>query len=117
AVITAPSRWLSFDITSGHFGNFVTSSRFQRMVLPVLACLTSVIAWSGHTVTIPVALLFFPLLGVAGTRRAAYVTSIAYYAGATWQIVPGAATFFGHHANPMQVLGLWAGVSLLLAAP
>jgi len=43
--------------------------------------------------------------------------SVTYYAGATWQILPGAATFFGHHANPIQVLGLWAGVSLLLAAP
>jgi len=57
------------------------------------------------------------LLSAAMTRRVALTTSVAYYAGATWQILPGAATFFGHHVNPVQVVSLWAGASLLLAAP
>ncbi len=42
---------------------------------------------------------------------------VSYYAGATWQVIPGAATFFGHHASPVQVLLLWLGTSLLLALP
>jgi hypothetical protein len=41
---------------------------------------------------------------------------ISYYAGATWQIVPGAATFFGHHANPFQAVLLWLSTSLLLGS-
>jgi hypothetical protein len=79
--------------------------------------MVSVIAWSGHTLTIPLALLFLVFLSTAKTRGVAYAISIGYYAGATWQIVPGAAMFYGHHANPVQVLGLWAGASSLLAAP
>jgi hypothetical protein len=39
---------------------------------------------------------------------------VGYYAGATWQVIPGAATFFGHHANPFQVVLLWLSTSLLL---
>ena len=39
---------------------------------------------------------------------------VSYYAGATWQVIPGAATFWGHHANLTEALSLWAGASLLL---
>lgn len=117
AATTALSRSLSSDITSGRFGNTISSAGFQRRALPALALSVSVVAWSGRLLTIPLALLLLLLLSAAMTRGVAFVTSVAYYAGATWQIVPGAATFFGHHANPIQVLSLWAGASLLLATP
>lgn len=114
---TALSRSLSSDITSGRFGNTTSSAGFQRRALPALACFVGVVAWSGHILTIPLALLLLVLLSTATTRRVALTTSVAYYAGATWQILPGAAAFFGHHANPVQVLSLWASASLLLATP
>jgi hypothetical protein len=114
---TALSPLISFDITSGRFGSVVRSPGFQRRALPALACFVGVVGWSGRLLTIPLALLLLTLLSVAMTRRVALATSVAYYAGATWQILPGAATFFGHHANPVQVLSLWAGASLLLATP
>ena len=117
AATTALSRLLSSDITSGRFGSTISSAGFQRRALPALACFVGVVAWSGHVLTIPLALLLLVLLSTAMTRRVALTTSVAYYAGATWQILPGAATFFGHHANPVQVLSLWAGASLLLATP
>jgi hypothetical protein len=117
AATTALSRSLSFDITSGRYGSAIASAGFQRRALPFLACFVGVVAWSGHVLTIPLALLLLVLLSTAMTRRGALTTSVAYYAGATWQILPGAATFFGHHANPVEVLSLWAGASLLLAAP
>ena len=117
AATTALSRSLSSDITSGRFGSTISSAGFQRRALPALACFVGVVAWSGHILTIPLALLLLVLLSTAMTRRVALTTSVAYYAGATWQILPGAATFFGHHANPVQVLSLWASASLLLAAP
>ena len=117
AATTALSRSLSSDITFGRFGSTVSSAGFQRRALPALACFVSVVAWSGRLLTIPLALLLLLLLSAAMTRGVAFVTSVAYYAGATWQIVPGAATFFGHHANPLHVLSLWAGASLLLATP
>jgi len=116
AATTALSRSLSFDITSGRYGSAIASAGFQR-ALPALACVVSLVAWSGRLLTIPLALLLLNLLSGAMTRRVAVLTSVAYYAGATWQILPGAATFFGHHANPVQVLSLWAGASLLLATP
>src|SRR6201993_1575860 len=117
AATTVLSRSLSFDITSGRYGSVVKSAGFQRRSLPALACLVSVVTWSGRLLTIPLALLLLTLLSAAMTRRVALATSVAYYAGATWQILPGAATFFGHHANPVQVLALWACASLLLATP
>jgi len=117
AATTVPSPLLSFDITSGRFGSTVSSAGFQYRALPALACFVGVVAWSGHVLTIPLALLLVVLLSTALTRGVALTTCVAYYAGATWQILPGAATFFGHHANPIQVLSLWAGASLLLATP
>jgi hypothetical protein len=117
AATTVLYRSLSSDITSGRFGNTISSAGFQRRGLPALACFLGVVAWSGHVLTIQLALLLLVLLSAAMTRRVALTTSLAYYAGATWQILPGAATFFGHNANPVQVLSLWAGASLLLATP
>ena len=114
---TALSPLISFDITSGRFGNAIASTGFPRRALPFLACIVGVAAWSGHVLTIPLALLLLVLLSTAMTRRIALTTCVGYYAGATWQILPGAATFFGHHANPVQALSLWASASLLLALP
>src|SRR5438094_825000 len=38
-------------------------------------------------------------------------------AGTTWQVIPGAATFFGHHDNVLEALLLWLALSFMLALP
>ena len=63
---------------------------------------------------IPLSLLIFLLLGFQQTRTRALGLMVSYYAGATWQLIPGAATFFGDHANPVHAVLLWVGASLLL---
>ena len=55
-------------------------------------------------------------LGQAKTRTNAAVLMVGYYAGATWQIIPGASTFFGSRANLFQAVLLWLGSSLLLGS-
>jgi len=71
-------------------------------------------AWSGHLAAIPLSLLIFLLLGFQQTRSRALGLMVSYYAGATWQVIPGAGTFFGHHATLVHVLLLWMGTSTVL---
>jgi hypothetical protein len=99
------------------FDRFGSSTRSRQWLLSCLAFAISAIAWSGYSIAIAVSLLFVVLLNWASSRKEAYFMAVGYYAGATWQVVPGAGTFFGHHSNPVQILTLWAAVSLLLAAP
>src|ERR1700758_2818311 len=69
AATTALSRSLSFDITSGRYGSAIASAGSQRRGLPFIACFVGVVAWSGHVLTIPLALLLLVLLSTAMTRR------------------------------------------------
>ena len=71
-------------------------------------------AWSGRLAAIAFSLFIFVLLGQVKSRTSALMLMLGYYAGATWHVIPGAATFFGHHANPFQVVLLWLSTSLLL---
>jgi hypothetical protein len=102
------------DTICGRFGS-VNETRWW--VLSGFAAMVSAIAWSGHSFTIPVSLAFLLLLNCAWSRKGAFALAVGYYAGATWQIVPGAGAFFRHHTNPLEILILWASVSLLLAGP
>ena len=72
------------------------------------------LAWSGYLATIPISLLILLLLGRLETRKQALALMVNYYAGPTWQVVPGAGTFFGHHANLLHVFLLWMGASIVL---
>ena len=74
-------------------------------------------AWSGYTPAIAFSLLVLILLVLPRRRKDAFLLMLCYYAGATWQMVPGASVFFGHHANPIQIVLLWLGASSILAAP
>jgi len=60
--------------------------------------------------------VLFPL-GLSRSRKTAFALMLCYYVGATWQILPGTAVFFGHHANAIQVILLWGGASTVLALP
>jgi hypothetical protein len=57
------------------------------------------------------------LFGLPRKRKDAFLLMLCYYGGATWQIIPGASVFFGHHANPVQIVLLWLAISAALAAP
>jgi hypothetical protein len=59
-------------------------------------------------------LLILLLLGLVETRKRALGLMVSYYAGSTWQIIPGAGTFFGHRATLARVLLLWIGTSIVL---
>ena len=72
------------------------------------------LAWSGHLAAVPISLLIFLVLGFQQTRTRALALMVSYYAGATWQLIPAAAAFFGHHASAVHGILLWVGTSLLL---
>jgi hypothetical protein len=89
----------------------------RGFLLPLTGLTLGAAAWSGCLALIPLSLLLILLFGLLETRTQVIALIVGYYAGATWQIIPGAATFFGHHTNPIQVLLLWLCVSLVLALP
>ena len=85
--------------------------------LPIAAGGTSAIAWSGHLVTIPLSLVAPLLVYHARSRAHAYITMFAYYATASWPIIPGAHAFFGPKGTPLLGLFLCIGAAALLALP
>ena len=114
---TDRSGFLRFATISAHCSRLCHTPIVRRSLLVGSGFVVGAVAWSGYAATIPLSLLILLLLGQLETRRRALALMVSYYAGATWQVVPGAAAFFGHHANPVQVLLLWAGASLLLGLP
>src|SRR5207248_7961971 len=85
--------------------------------LPAIAVSISAIAWSGHVVTIPLALLAPLVLYNAKSRRHSYATLFSYYVGASWPLIPGASTFFGARGTTTEGVLLWLGAAILLAIP
>ncbi len=50
-------------------------------------------------------------------RRLAFLAAFAYYAGASWAIIPAIRNFFGRDAGPTSGVLLWLSASILLALP
>jgi hypothetical protein len=75
------------------------------------------VSWGGTTWAIPLSLVALLLLGQTKKRTYSFVLMVSYYAGATWQILPGAAVFFGHHVDPFDIGLMWLSCSLLLGTP
>jgi hypothetical protein len=86
-------------------------------LLATLGSVLGAVSWSGHVEAIPLSLLTLVLLGLTKNRKHCLLLMFSYYAGATWQIVPAASVFFGHHVQPVQVVVLWLAVGTTLAAP
>ena len=75
------------------------------------------VAWSGSVFTIPVSLVTVVLFGRVNQRTHSLGLMISYYAGAMWQMIPGAKIFFGHHVNPIEIVLLWLGFTGFLGVP
>ena len=107
----------SFNIDSAPYGRFIQKFLSHSILVPALAAATSAIAWSGHILTIPFALLAPLLLYHAQSRVQSYATLFCYYFGASWPLVPGANTFFGARGNMAEGILICLGASSLLAIP
>ena len=105
------------DTISGRFGHLLRSPLDSSAALPIVAGTTGVIAWSGHLATIPLSLLPPLLVHYSKSKVHAYALMFAYYAAASWPIVPGARTFFGQKGTPLIGLILCVGAAALLALP
>jgi len=107
----------SFNIDSALYGRFAQKFRSHSLFVPALAAAISAIAWSGHILTIPFALLAPLLLYHAQSRAHSYATLFCYYLGASWPLIPGASTFFGARGNMVEGILICLGASALLGIP
>jgi apolipoprotein N-acyltransferase len=110
-------RLRSFKIDSVPCGRFIQESLSHSAFLPAVAATTSAIAWSGHLVTIPFALLAPLLLYHAQSRAHSYATLLSYYVGASWPLIPGASAFFGARGTTIEGILICFGASILLGIP
>lgn len=95
----------------------ILEQRAAKQCVPLAGFCVGATAWIGYLAAIPISLFIFLLLGRLEARTSVLVLMVGYYAGATWQVFPAAATFFGHHVSPFEVILLWAGWSLVLGLP
>ena len=80
-----------------------------------LAALIGGIAWSGAPGALGLALLAPAVILSGRSRRAVFTRALAYFAAATWPIVPSAAVFFGEGASTMRLFAASMGGWLLIA--
>jgi hypothetical protein len=85
------------------------------------AALMGGIAWSGAPGALGLALLAPAVILSGASRRAVAARALAYFAAATWPIVPSAAVFFGDGGSTLQLLPAavagWALIAVANAAP
>ena len=108
---------LSSNIDCAPYGRFAQRFRSHSLFLPGIAVIISAVAWSGHLVTIPFALLGPLFLYHAQSRLHSYSTLFCYYLGATWPVIPGASAFFGARGNMLAGIWICFVASALLAIP
>jgi len=97
---TDRSGFLRFATIFAHCSRLCHTAIVRRSLRVGSGFAVGAVAWSGYAATIPLSLVILLLLAQLETRKRAFGLMVSYYAGATWQIIPGAATFFGHHSNP-----------------
>jgi len=92
--------------------------RHRRQILSVaIAAAVGNIAWCGRAAAIPLSLVFPPLALGQRNRAASFAVAFAYYAGASWPLIPGARVFFGPYATVALAVLLWIAAACILAAP
>jgi hypothetical protein len=107
----------SFNTDSAPYGRFTQRFLSLSIFLPAIAVIISVIAWSGHVVTIPLSLLAPLFLYHVQSRLHSYATLLFYYIGASWPLIPGARTFWGASGSIIEGILICLGASALLAIP
>ncbi len=92
--------------------------RNRRAILSIaIAAVVGDIAWCGRPPAIPLSLIFPPLALTQRTRATACAVAFAYYAGASWPLIPGARVFFGPCATVALAVLVWIAAAAILAAP
>ena len=110
-----PRGWPRPRLSSAMHNVFV---RNRRPILSIaIAAVVGDIAWCGRPGAIPLSLVFPPLAMAPRSRAAAYAVAFAYYAGASWPLIPGARVFFGPYATVALAVLLWIAAAAILAAP
>ena len=117
AATMVPFRSPRFGTASDHCGRLLRKLLSVSALIPAVAAMTAAIAWSGHLATIPLSLVAPLLVYHAKSKMHAYATMFAYYAAASWPIIPGARVFFGRDGTPLIGLFLCVGAAALLALP
>jgi hypothetical protein len=117
AATSAPYRLRWFETAFDHCGRFLQKFLGLSIAMPLIAGGISSLAWSGHLFTLPLALLAPISLARARSRLHAYAILLAYYAGASWPLVPGVRIFFGTRGTPLAGLVLYLGAATVLAVP
>jgi Carbon-nitrogen hydrolase len=91
-----------------------------KPALCIFAALVGIIAWSGYLYAFLI-LLAVPLLFTRATDpRTRLLILFCYYAGSTWEVMPGAAQFFGDSVagmNSGEILTMWLISTAVLTAP
>ena len=99
-------------------GLLTKARRLEPPLASLLAgALIGVVAWNGHTLTIPISLLFCFGLRVAPGPLCRFLLCTGYFGGATWTMLPGAAVFYGSEFNPGGIFWMWVGFAILMGAP
>ena len=76
----------------------------------VASAIVGVVGWSGNPLTLPMAMVFPALWGLAGSRAGAAVIAAAYFLGASRGLPEGVSIFFG--SDLLLGLALWVIASL-----
>lgn len=83
------------------------------LILPLVSALVGLVAWSGHVLALPAALLFPLLWSLARTRLQAAAVSAGYFLAASCGLPQGVANFYGSDLWPGFLLWLTASASFV----
>lgn len=81
------------------------------------AAAIGIIAWHGATAPIALTAVIPVLVFLQRSRFEASSVGLAYYAAASWPLIPGVLGYFAPSGTILQALAFWAVPSLLLPLP
>jgi hypothetical protein len=82
-----------------------------------LAAGIGVVAWRGIPELIVLSAIVPTIIFRQWTRRRAFIVGFAYYAAASWPLIPGVLGYFGSTATLQQAILFWLVASLILPLP
>ena len=82
-----------------------------------LAAGIGVIAWRGIPDLIVLSAIVPTIIFRQWTRRRAFIVGFAYYAAASWPLIPGVVGYFGPTGTLTQAISFWLAASLILPLP